>query len=265
MARKKVEKAPKAPLSPKEAAKNSAFFEYVLKACRHSGEPTYQFKVGKKVSIGALKNCIVDEVCDNGYYYGITYGENSEYYGYWSWLDVRPVSPSLKAKYAQKDSPLSRMSFSNRSIESLLHMCYSFGVDMEPDYQRGSVWNDEDRTKLLDSIFAGREIGRFVFRNIPYEESLKNDCFYEVVDGKQRLLTLRAFYENRFPYKGSFYNELPTEDKNWFKNAMTSVAELPESTTRKEILEVFLALNQNGHPVEESVLDHAKELLKKTQ
>lgn len=140
-------------------------------------------------------------------------------------------------------------------------MYYYFGVDMEPDYQRGSVWNDEDRAKLLDSIFAGREIGRFVFREVPYEESLEKKCMYEVVDGKQRLMTLCAFYENRFPYRGCFYNELPAEDKNWFGSAMTSLASLSDKVTKKDVLEVFVALNQNGRPIEEAVLNHAKKLL----
>lgn len=149
----------------------------------------------------------------------------------------------------------------NDDMISLLHMYYYFGVDMEPDYQRGSVWNDEDRVKLLDSIFAGREIGRFVFREVPYEESLEKKCMYEVVDGKQRLMTLCAFYENRFPYRGCFYNELPAEDKNWFGSAMTSLASLSDKVTKKEVLEVFVALNQNGRPIEEAVLNHAKKLL----
>lgn len=254
MARKKVEKTP---LSPKEAASK----EFAMTSCVHSGDPSYQFEVGDSVSIGALKNCVVDEVCEDGKYYGIKYGKDGACYGYWSWLDVRPIPTSLEAKYAQKDSPLFRMSFSNRSIESLLHMYYYFGVDMEPDYQRGSVWNDEDRVKLLDSIFAGREIGRFVFREVPYEESLEKKCMYEVVDGKQRLMTLCAFYENRFPYRGCFYNELPAEDKNWFGSAMTSLASLSDKVTKKEVLEVFVALNQNGRPIEEAVLNHAKKLL----
>lgn len=232
-----------------------------MTSCVHSGDPSYRFEVGDSVSIGALKNCVVDEVCEDGRYYGIKYGKDGACYGYWSWLDVRPIPTSLEAKYAQKDSPLFRMSFSNRSIESLLHMYYYFGVDMEPDYQRGSVWNDEDRAKLLDSIFAGREIGRFVFREVPYEESLEKKCMYEVVDGKQRLMTLCAFYENRFPYRGCFYNELPAEDKNWFGSAMTSLASLSDKVTKKDVLEVFVALNQNGRPIEEAVLNHAKKLL----
>lgn len=31
--------------------------------------------------------------------------------------------------------------------------------------------------------------------------------------------------------------------------------------TKKEVLEVFVALNQNGRPIEEAVLNHAKKLL----
>lgn len=87
------------------------------------------------------------------------------------------------------------------------------------------------------------------------------ESMYEVVDGKQRLMTLCAFYENRFPYRGCFYNELPAEDKNWFGSAMTSLASLSDKVTKKDVLEVFVALNQNGRPIEEAVLNHAKKLL----
>ena len=53
MARKKVEKTP---LSPKEAASK----EFAMTSCVHSGDPSYRFEVGDSVSIGALKNCVVD-------------------------------------------------------------------------------------------------------------------------------------------------------------------------------------------------------------
>lgn len=88
------------------------------------------------------------------------------------------------------------------------------------------------------------------------------DNYYEIVDGKQRMLTLLAFYENRFPYKGVFYNDLSPQDKNWFMDAPIGVAELDQKTTHAEVLEVFLALNEGGKPVAKEVLDHARELLK---
>ena len=68
--------------------------------------------------------------------------------------------------------------------------------------------------------------------------------------------------ENRFPYKGVFYNDLSVLDKNWFMDASIGVAELDQNTTRAEVLEVFLALNEGGKPVAKEVLDHARELLK---
>ena len=34
-----------------------------------------------------------------------------------------------------------------------------------------------------------------------------------------------------------------------------------DKVTKKEVLEVFVALNQNGRPIEEAVLNHAKKLL----
>lgn len=164
--------------------------------------------------------------------------------------------------FAKRDSALSRLHYSNRSMYSLLSFHYLFGVDFKPDYQRGSVWDEEDREKLLDSIFAGREIGRFVFKQLPFNRTNDDGNYYEIVDGKQRMLTLLAFYENRFPYKGAFYNDLSALDKNWFMDASIGVAELDQNTTRAEVLEVFLALNEGGKPVAKEVLDHARELLK---
>lgn len=161
-----------------------------------------------------------------------------------------------------QNSALSRLHYSNRSMYSLLSYHYLFGVDFNPDYQRGSVWDEEDREKLLDSIFAGREIGRFVFKQLPFNRANDDGNYYEIVDGKQRLLTLLAFYENRFPYKGVFYNDLSVLDKNWFMDASIGIAELNQNATRAEVLEVFLALNEGGKPVAKEVLDHARELLK---
>lgn len=42
---------------------------------------------------------------------------------------------------------------------------------------------------------------------------------------------------------------------------MTSLASLSDKVTKKDVLEVFVALNQNGRPIEEAVLNHAKKLL----
>lgn len=107
----------------------------------------------------------------------------------------------------------------------------------------------------------GGEIGRFVLKNIDMDEWNKNQNYlYEIIDGKQRLLTLTAFYEDRFRYKGYLYSELSKKDKRTFDEAAVAIADL-RNLSKKDTLRVFLLLNRGGKVVSNAVLDHAKELL----
>lgn len=249
-------------INQKQAALEGYSYERAYHTAKQAGEPSYRFAVGDKVQVGHLLNCVVDEILEGGYMYLVRSGPSSDNYSCWAWTNVRPLDDDKDTRFAKRDSALSRLHYSNRNMYSLLNYHYLFGVDFKPDYQRGSVWDEEDREKLLDSIFAGREIGRFVFKQLPFIRANDDGNYYEIVDGKQRMLTLLAFYENRFPYKGVFYNDLSVLDKNWFMDASIGVAELDQNTTRAEVLEVFLALNEGGKPVAKEVLDHARELLK---
>lgn len=249
-------------INQKQAALEGYSYERAYHTAKQAGEPSYRFAVGDKVQVGHLLNCVVDEILEGGYMYLVRSGPSSDNYSCWAWTNVRPLDDDKDTRFAKRDSALSRLHYSNRSMYSLLSFHYLFGVDFNPDYQRGSVWDEEDREKLLDSIFAGREIGRFVFKQLPFNRTNDDGNYYEIVDGKQRMLTLLAFYENRFPYKGVFYNDLSVLDKNWFMDASIGVAELDQNTTRAEVLEVFLALNEGGKPVAKEVLEHARELLK---
>lgn len=255
-ARKEITK-----INLKQAALEGLSYERACETAKRAGKPSYRFTVGDKVQVGHLLNCVVDEILEDGHMYLIRSGANSDNYSCWAWTNVRPLDDDKDTHFAKRNSALSRLHYSNRSMYSLLSFQYLFGVDFNPDYQRGSVWDDEDREKLLDSIFMGREIGRFVFKQLPFTRTSNDGNYYEIVDGKQRMLTLLAFYENRFPYKGVFYNDLSAQDKNWFMDASIGVAEIDQSVTRAEVLEIFLAMNEGGKPVAKEVLDHARELL----
>ena len=123
------------------------------------------------------------------------------------------------------------------------------------------MWTDDDRELLLETIFMGGEIGRFVLKNIDMDEWHENQNYlYEIIDGKQRLLTLAAFYEDRFRYKGYLYSELSKKDKRTFDETAIAIADL-RNLSKKDTLRVFLLLNRGGKVVSNAVLDHAKELL----
>lgn len=228
-----------------------------------AGRPTYSFSVGDRVLYGAVPETIVQEVINDGMVYRILCkDENTDKNyrvpetQYVPWINLRPYKKG-ETNFSNNDEI--RLSYSNTTVESLLAKHLHFGVDFDPDYQRGYVWDDDDREKLITSIFMGVDIGRFVLRNLDGDEWMEKGVGYEIIDGKQRFLTLLAFYENRFPYKGVYYNDLSPKDKRCFKNATTAVAEV-RNITKKETIRVFLLLNRSGKTVNDEVIRRAEVL-----
>lgn len=243
-------------LTPKEIARKSPTFMELPEMVSRAGEPTYYYDVGDAVEIGHLSGCKIDEVCDGGLYYGVSYDDG---YRYETWFNIHKAGIEKGSQLTENDDI--KISYSNVTIESLLHRYYFFGINCNPSYQRRSVWTDDDRKLLLETIFMGGEIGRFVLKNINMNEWNENQNYiYEIIDGKQRLLTLVAFYEDRFRYKGYLYSELSKKDKRTFNETNIAIADL-RNISKKDTLRVFLLLNRGGKVVANDVLNHAKELL----
>lgn len=227
-------------------------------------EPTYMFNIGDHVIVGALKDCIIDEIYEHGKGYGIkcikvhnNYGNPYEEKAYIvrAWMDIRPASDEITGEVFTIDDGLS-LYFSNQVIESLIHSYYSFGIDMNPEYQRDYIWTMDDKIKLLDSIFNKIDIGKFVLNHLGYDKEYS----YEIVDGKQRLSTLIEFYENRFPYHGVYFNNLNGIDKRTFLNHDIAIGEV-ENADRETILKYFIRLNTTGKTMSENDIMNVRRLL----
>ena len=65
-------------------------------------------------------------------------------------------------------------------------------IDLQPLYQRPSVWNDKQKQKLIDSILRGYDLPKFYLR------SCKSDFEYEVIDGQQRISAIWGFVNNEY-------------------------------------------------------------------
>ena len=217
------------------------------------GNPTYSFQVGDKIRMGNLQGCLVEEVTkDNSgnTLYGFIYTANQEVcYMYAPWYKVRPFEIGKGNTSFSKEDNI-HIRFYNTSIESLLNKFYLSGVEMNPSYQRGYVWDDKDKEALLDSIFNHIEIGKFAFINRDYSY----DINYEILDGKQRLSTLLDFYENRLSYKGVYFNDLSAKDRYTFLNANITIGET-ENLTMEQIYEYFYTLNKTGKVMDEKHLN----------
>lgn len=227
--------------------------------------PTYLFTVGERVQHGAVTLSHVKEVLDGGKILLLHETTTNENYGrpfnserdmYVAWHDVVPWRDISGEKPIKERS--FRLHYSQRDLFGLLHMYYSFGIDMEPDYQRGLVWSLEDKQALIESIFRDVDIGKFVFAHRPYKEASPG---YEIIDGKQRLSALIEFYECRFLWRGKSYYDLHPSDQSRLETYPVSYAELNERTTRAEILDCFIRLNTSGRPQDPKHLEAVKALL----
>lgn len=229
-------------------------------------DPTYHFNVGDVVRYGSMVSSTVEEIHNDGRCYLLkciarnnNYGKPYEYETYRAvaWHQIRPIKENDTNFATNQDI---RIYFNNSTIESLIHKHYHFGIDMEPDYQRGYVWEMCDKEALLDSIFENVDIGKFVLIRLDSEQWSTRDVMYEILDGKQRLSTLIEYYENRFPYNGKYFNDLSGLDRYTLMQHTISVGEV-DNANKKEVYNYFLMLNKTGRPMAKEQIEKVEKLL----
>ena len=136
-------------------------------------------------------------------------------------------------------------------------------LDLDPPYQRKSVWSSKDRKFFLDTIF----------RNYPappifIHRSVDDNGFtmYHVVDGKQRLETILSFFNNKISIPANFGNQ--NLDNKKFKDLdqiekrkfwdYTLVVDFIDITEGNNIEEVFDRVNRNARNLQPQELRHAR-------
>lgn len=136
-------------------------------------------------------------------------------------------------------------------------------LNLDPPYQRKSVWTLRDRRFFLDTIFRNYPCPAIFIHKVTDEEGKTT---YNVVDGKQRLQTILMFKNNEISIDRDFgettlngkkFKELTTDQKRkfWDYIIVVDFVDLPNSDL---INEVFDRLNRNAKNLNEQELRHAK-------
>jgi hypothetical protein len=244
--------------------------EEVASMCKflHGKEPR-RFEVGEQVVLGNLDNPVVKSVV-SGEVYEIEYtdkvedrlgrhtGEYARSVNFFPWYTIfRPVPDD--SKYRLDHIPLSFCTF---DIEGLIGHCRA-GMNVDPDYQRGLVWSDEDRNRLITTIMSGGDIGKFVFARNDY--GTEGDL-YEVIDGKQRLDTILSFYLGAFAWRAPSgdevtYGQMSRMDRNHFRSFHVSCATIENNPSRETRMKVFLQVNNTGRRVDQDHIDRIRTML----
>ena len=136
-------------------------------------------------------------------------------------------------------------------------------LDLDPPYQRRSVWSMRDRRFFLDTIFRGYPSPSiFLFKATTHSGAIS----YQVVDGKQRLETILRFHASEIAIAENF-GDVELNGKKWtalsshHRQAFSDYV-LPVEFIRiidgGHVNQVFDRLNRNSRRLERQELRHAR-------
>ena len=122
----------------------------------------------------------------------------------------------------------------------------------DPVYQRGYKWSPRNKQELITSLLKGIPLPLFYLRN-------KGDKF-EVLDGKQRSLTIYNFIQNKFAYNPGggqliFFRNLSKDEQREILDTNIAVRYLT-NTSDTAAIDIFIAL-QNGQRIRTEEMRHA--------
>ncbi|MEE0060620.1 MAG: DUF262 domain-containing protein [Acutalibacteraceae bacterium] len=117
---------------------------------------------------------------------------------------------------------LEQMNFSNASVPvtSVLNSINTVnfgGLDLQPSYQRGYIWKDDFKDKLIYSIVKSYPTGNISVRVLKNPNA--RGARTEVVDGQQRLTTIRDFVANQYIIKSEWSRRIIEVIRNYYQNA----------------------------------------------
>ena len=142
---------------------------------------------------------------------------------------------------------------SSKDVSDLDSMMKKGELIYAPYYQRNFVWDMKDQIEFIETILLGYPCPE-VFIAGGKRDLERNIKYIHVIDGQQRLTTIKRFINNEFPVKEKYYKELSDEEKTKFLDYEIGTVTLklnPEQDIL-EIEEIFRRLNKNKYTLNET-------------
>lgn len=161
---------------------------------------------------------------------------------------------------------------SNKITIANFYEGYELGkYNFDPPYQRRSLWTDEKKSFLIDSILKNYPIPPIFLHQKIDDTSGKTK--YDVIDGKQRLTAIVEFIRNLIPVSdehgeapednpiaGRFFHEFESKELSIYKSRFWRYVipiEYVDTGEQDVIDSIFDRLNRNGEPLVGQELRHS--------
>jgi hypothetical protein len=182
-------------------------------------------------------------------------------------IELNPTEASIgteqnevldETEEAPYDPDKIRVDTKSFSLRHIYDMMKSEDIDLAPDFQRNLVWDNLRKSRLIESILLRIPLPMFYFAQ-------DEDGKISVVDGLQRLSTIKEFMDNELRLNGLEYlqdkcgnkyydvvnleEKVPTKYFRWFNSTQIIVNVIDPSSPFKLKYDIFRRINTGGQPL----------------
>lgn len=134
-------------------------------------------------------------------------------------------------------------------------------LQLDPDFQRGHVWTEEQQTAWLEFFMRGGKTGNILYFNCPSWHLPVEDGAYDeyvCVDGLQRITAIQRFINNEIKIFGSYFKEFKDPIS---LNRIPIKININDLKTKKEVLQWYIDMNSGGTPHTDEEINRVKKIL----
>lgn len=147
-------------------------------------------------------------------------------------------------------------------MDALIKRLRNDEIDMAPDFQRAAgIWTKTAQSRLIESLILRIPVPAFYF-------DASDDCKWIVVDGLQRLTTIKNFVVDETlelqglqfldsAYAGLKYSQLPRRLQRNIEEADVTMYHIQSGTPQNVKFAVFQRINTGGLPLNSQEIRHA--------
>lgn len=137
-----------------------------------------------------------------------------------------------------------------------------YGLILNPEFQRGHVWAEEQQEKYIEYVLKGGTSGKEIFFNKPsWHCKAKTDYDeFVCVDGLQRITAIMKFQANELKVFGLYYNEFEGDPREVTTRMSIRINDLQYE---KDVLQWYIEMNEGGTPHTKEEIQKVKDMVSK--